>query len=116
MNGLGDDFGIKVVAYEAGPGWSVGDTKNLQSFILAQRMAPMRQIVVNDVVSWAAAGPNMAAYNHFSLVGMPSRFGMWGHAECACLRALARARSHTRSRERERERERERRELAGART
>ena len=81
MNALGDDFGIKIVAYEAGPGWSVGDMKNVQAFIVAQRKAQMRQIVVNDVAAWASAGPQMAAYNHFAMVGMPSRYGMWGHAE-----------------------------------
>jgi hypothetical protein len=81
MNALGDDFGIKIVADEAGPGWSVGDLKNVQAFIVAQRKPQMRQIVVNDVAAWASAGSNMAAYKHFAMVGMPSRFGMWGHAE-----------------------------------
>ena len=72
-------WGLRLVAYEAGPGWSVGDKTNLGTFIIAQRLAPMRAITRGDVAAWAAAGGD--AYNHFSLSGLASRFGMWGHAE-----------------------------------
>jgi len=80
-NDIATQWGLKVVAYEAGPGWNVGSTQNLQNYILAQRFAPMRKVTVGNVEAWAAAGPAMAAYNHFSLSGLASRFGMWGHVE-----------------------------------
>lgn len=72
-------WGLKLVAYEAGPGWNVGTTTNLANYIIAQRMAPMKAVVLNDVTAWAAAGGG--EYNHFSLAGYYSRFGQWGHAE-----------------------------------
>ena len=81
MNDLAGAFGVKVVAYEAGPGWGVGSMNNLGAYIIAQRFAPMRAITSGDVAGWAAGGANMAAYNHFGMSGRPSRFGMWGHAE-----------------------------------
>jgi hypothetical protein len=80
-NDLATKYGIKVVAYEAGPGWNVGSMDNLQNYILAQRFAPMRYVTVGNVEAWAAAGPAMDAYNHFSLAGLASRYGMWGHVE-----------------------------------
>lgn len=79
LTAIAKAYGIKHTAYEGGPGWNVGSKTNLGSFILAQRFAPMRQVVVNDVQAWAAAGGD--AYGHFSLVGDYSRYGMWGHAE-----------------------------------
>lgn len=81
MNVLGEYWGLKVTAYEAGPGWSVGTTTSLSSYILAQRMKPMRAIVNGDVAAWAAAGSHMDAYNHFALSGLMSEYGMWGHTE-----------------------------------
>jgi len=78
---LAAELGVKVVAYEAGPGWGVGSMNNLGAFIVAQRLAPMRALTAGDVAAWAAAGGAADAYNHFSLSGKPARFGMWGHAE-----------------------------------
>ena len=72
-------WGLKLVAYEAGPGWSVGATINVGQYIIAQRMEEMRDIVSGDVAAWAAAGGD--AYNHFGMLGLASRYGMWGHAE-----------------------------------
>ena len=72
-------WGLKLVAYEAGPGWSVGNMANLGQYILAQRFAPMRGVTAADVQAWADAGGD--AYNHFSMSGLPSRFGQWGHVE-----------------------------------
>ena len=69
-------WGLKLVAYEAGPGWGVGDTDNVGNFIVAQRLAPMRAVTAGDVQGWADAGGD--AYNHFSMTGLASRFGMWG--------------------------------------
>ena len=74
-------YGVKVLAYEAGPGWAVGNTQSLGSYIMAHRMAPMRDILRTHVGVWAGMGPQMDAYNHFALVGKPSQSGMWGHAE-----------------------------------
>ena len=72
-------WGLKLVAYEAGPGWNVGTTTNLANYIIAQRMAPMKDVVLNDITAWVAAGG--AEYNHFSIAGSYSRFGQWGHCE-----------------------------------
>jgi hypothetical protein len=81
FNDIATQWGLKVVAYEAGPGWDVGSTQNVGNYILAQRYAPMRNVTVYDVKTWAGAGPAMDAYNHFSLSGLASRYGMWGHVE-----------------------------------
>jgi hypothetical protein len=72
-------WGLKLLAYEAGPGWAVGNMANLGQYILAQRFAPMRSVTSSDVQAWADAGGD--AYNHFSMSGLPSRFGQWGHVE-----------------------------------
>ena len=73
-------WGLKLVAYEAGPGWSVGETTGVGAWILAQRGYQMRDVVKYDVeASWAPAGGE--AYNCFSLSGDYSRYGMWGFAE-----------------------------------
>ena len=51
----------------------------MAAYIVAQRHAPMKAVLLNDVTAWAAAGG--AEYNHFSLAGYYSRFGQWGHVE-----------------------------------
>lgn len=76
---IAKSYGLKLVAYEAGPGWDVGTQTNLANFIIAQRMAPMKGLVSADVLSWVASGGE--EYNHFSLGGLYSRFGQWGHVE-----------------------------------
>lgn len=70
FNALGAYWGLKVLAYEGGPGWDVGQTTALTSYILAQRMPPMRGIIQADVAGWAAAGPQMDVYNHFAMAGL----------------------------------------------
>jgi hypothetical protein len=73
-------WSIKLLGYEAGPGWSVGKTDSLANYIVAQRMSPMREVVNNDVLnSWQVAGGQ--EYNYFSLAGYASKYGMWGAAE-----------------------------------
>jgi hypothetical protein len=73
-------WGLKLVAYEAGPGWNVGETTGVGAWILAQRFAEMRQVIKYDVeTSWAAAGGG--TYNAFSLTGQYSRYGQWGFTE-----------------------------------
>ncbi len=79
LAGIAASWGLKLVAYEAGPGWDVGKTDNVGTYIVAQRMAPMRKIVSDDVQAWADAGGD--AYNHFAMCGDSSRYGMWGHVE-----------------------------------
>ena len=73
-------WGLKLVAYESGPGWSVGETTGVGQWILAQRFAPMRDVVKYDVeTSWLPAGGDV--YNCFSLSGDYSRYGIWGFSE-----------------------------------
>lgn len=73
-------WGLKLVAYEAGPGWNVGDTAGVNTTIIAQRLYPMRKVVKYDIeTSWIPAGGN--EYNYFSLTGYYSRFGQWGSTE-----------------------------------
>lgn len=79
LSAIAASYGLKHVAYEAGPGWDVGTQTNLANFIIAQRKLPMKQIVMDDVASWVANGGG--EYNHFSLAGLYSRFGQWGHVE-----------------------------------
>jgi hypothetical protein len=79
LAGIAASYGLKLLAYEAGPGWDVGTTTQLSNFIIAQRLAGMKAVTVGDVAGWAAAGGDV--YNHFSLGGLYSRFGQWGHFE-----------------------------------
>jgi len=79
LSAVASFWGIKLTAYEAGPGWNVGSTVNVGGFIVAQRVPPMRASVVRNVEAWAAVGG--AEYNYFSLCGEPSRYGMWGALE-----------------------------------
>lgn len=73
-------WGLKLVGYEAGPGWSVGKTDSLANYIIAQRLAPMRDVVTNDILnSWQAAGAQ--EYNYFALSGYASKYGQWGATE-----------------------------------
>jgi len=67
------------MSYEGGPGWNVGTMTNLGNYIIAQRHAPMKDVLMNDVAGWEAAGGN--SYNHFTLSGLYSRSGQWGHTE-----------------------------------
>jgi hypothetical protein len=106
---IAESFGLKHTSYEAGPGWNVGNENSLGNYIIAQRLAPMRDVWKYDLLnSWAAAGGDI--YHQFSLFGevracplficalhatillllvtsrahpaeQYSRFGMWGSAE-----------------------------------
>ena len=46
-------WGLKLAAYEAGPGMNVGDTTNIDNRIEAQRNPAIKQIAVDDILkSW----------------------------------------------------------------
>lgn len=72
-------WGLKLAAYEAGPGMKVGDTTNIGNRIEAQRNAGIRQIIVDDVLkNWFGLPRPGDIYNYFSLAGTYSRYGCWG--------------------------------------
>ena len=72
-------WGLKLAAYEAGPGMKVGNTTNIGNRIEAQRNAGMKQIVVDDVLdNWFGLPRPGDIYNYFSLCGAYSRYGCWG--------------------------------------
>lgn len=80
MVALASSWGLKHTSYEAGPGWNVGTENSMSNYIIAQRLAPMRQVWTYDVKSsWEVAGGDI--YNQFSLFSSYSRYGMWGAAE-----------------------------------
>ena len=97
MVALAAKWGLKHTSYEAGPGWNVGCVRELYelsvahlatfisslfstvnslgNYIIAQRLAPMRDVWKYDVLSsWEVAGGDI--YNQFSLFGEASRD--WG--------------------------------------
>ena len=43
-------WGLKLAAYEAGPGMKVGDTVNIGNRIEAQRSSKIKQIIVDDIL------------------------------------------------------------------
>lgn len=92
MVALAAKWGLKHTSYEAGPGWNVGCVRerstravcrppissrfstvnSLGNYIIAQRLAPMRDVWKYDVLSsWEVAGGDI--YNQFSLFGEASR-------------------------------------------
>ena len=72
-------WGIKLAAYEAGPGMKVGDTTNIGNRIEAQRHSSIKQIVVDDILkNWFGLPRPGNMYNYFSLAGAYSRYGCWG--------------------------------------
>lgn len=72
-------WGLKLAAYEAGPGMKVGDTTNIGNRIEAQRNSALQQIVVDDVLkNWFGLPRPGDMYNYFSLAGAYSRYGCWG--------------------------------------
>ena len=72
-------WGLKLAAYEAGPGMKVGDTTNIGNRIEAQRSSQIKQIVVNDILkNWFGLPRPGDIYNYFSLSGAYSRYGCWG--------------------------------------
>jgi len=50
LGDLAKSYGLKLMAYEAGPGWSVGSTTDVENVITAHRDPAMQQIVVDDIV------------------------------------------------------------------
>jgi hypothetical protein len=77
---LANQWGLKVTAYEAGPGWNVGNNADLGTVILAQRFYQMRKVVKYDLeTSWVPSGA--AEYNYFAATGLYSRYGQWGSTE-----------------------------------
>lgn len=104
MVALATSYGLKHTSYEAGPGWNVGTENSMGNYIIAQRLAPMRDVWKHDLLaSWEVAGGDIynqcacrrwerrreeggwamrtCFYPAVSLFGAYSRFGMWGAAE-----------------------------------
>jgi hypothetical protein len=72
-------WGLKLAAYEAGPGMKVGDKVNIGNRIEAQRNSDIKSIVVEDVLdNWFGLPRPGDIYNYFSLSGAYSRYGCWG--------------------------------------
>ena len=72
-------WGLKLAAYEAGPGMKVGDTANIGNRIEAQRNPGIKQIIVDDILkNWFGLPRPGDLYNYFSLSGAYSRYGCWG--------------------------------------
>ena len=72
-------WGLKLAAYEAGPGMKVGDTANIGNRIEAQRNPEIKQIVVDDILkNWFGLPRPGDLYNYFSLASAYSRYGCWG--------------------------------------
>ena len=72
-------WGLKLAAYEAGPGMKVGDKTNIGNRIEAQRNPGMKQIVMDDVLkNWFGLPRPGDIYNYFSLASAYSRYGCWG--------------------------------------
>lgn len=72
-------WGLKLAAYEAGPGMKVGDKTNIGNRIEAQRNPSIKQIVVDDVLkNWFGLPRPGDIYNYFSLASAYSRYGCWG--------------------------------------
>ena len=72
-------WGLKLAAYEAGPGMKVGNTANIGNRIEAQRNPGIKQIVVDDILkNWFGLPRPGDIYNYFSLAGAYSRYGCWG--------------------------------------
>eukprot|EP01006_Ploeotia_vitrea_P009001 TRINITY_DN21256_c0_g1_i1.p1 TRINITY_DN21256_c0_g1~~TRINITY_DN21256_c0_g1_i1.p1 ORF type:complete len:585 (-),score=77.73 TRINITY_DN21256_c0_g1_i1:183-1751(-) len=70
-------FGLKYTAYEAGPGWKVGDKTNMANHIQANRAPGMADLVKLDIQKnfWDIGGD---VYNYFSLSSAYSHYGCWG--------------------------------------
>ena len=81
--GLKRMFGVKLAAYEAGPGYRVGALgpgKELTVVIEASRDPGMQAIVEYDIESmYFSNGGDI--YNYFAAVGEVSRYGCWGAME-----------------------------------
>ena len=72
-------WGLKLAAYEAGPGMKVGDTANIGNRIEAQRNPGIKQIIIDDILkNWFGLPRPGDLYNYFSLAGAYSRYGCWG--------------------------------------
>ena len=57
MVALAASYGLKHTSYEAGPGWNVGTENSMGNYIIAQRLAPMRDVWKHDLLaSWEVAG------------------------------------------------------------
>lgn len=75
-------WGLKLAAYEAGPGMKVGNMVNIGNRIEAQRDKGIKQIIVDDVLkNWFGLPRPGDIYNYFSLAGTYSRYGCWGSTD-----------------------------------
>ena len=79
---VADDYGLRLVNYEAGPDNGGGDTKNIGNRIRANRLAEMGELMKRDFVeNWLPLGGEL--YMYLEVVSAYSRYGCWGHTEDA---------------------------------
>lgn len=77
---VADRFGLKLLVYEGGPGYQIGNRTNIGNRIAAARDGRMREIVSHHIVdNWLALGGDLFMY--FAQSGKVSRYGQWGAME-----------------------------------
>jgi hypothetical protein len=80
LNLLAADFGLKLVAYEAGPDNGGGSTDNIGNRIRANRIPEMGDLLRYDFIdSWFNLGGDL--YMYLEVAGAYSRWGCWGQTE-----------------------------------
>ena len=91
---VADDFGLKLITYEAGPDNGGGSTANIANRIRANRLQQMGDLMKHDFIdNWNALGGEL--YMYLDVAGAYSRYGSWGQTEdvanlnTAKLRAIA---------------------------
>ncbi len=79
---VADDYGLRLVAYEAGPDNGGNDTRNIGNRIRANRLPEMGELMKRDFVeNWLPLGGGL--YMYLEVVSAYSRYGCWGHTEDA---------------------------------
>jgi len=72
---IGKSFGLKLTAYEAGPGMKVGTKTDLSNVLLAHADPGMKQVMLSW---WNTYSKVYDVLHQFSLAGYWSRYGAWG--------------------------------------
>lgn len=92
LKSVSDDYGLRLVTYEAGPDNGGGDTNNIGNRIRANRLPNMGELMKHDFVeNWLPLGGDL--YMYLEVVSAYSRYGCWGHTEDAANRATPRFRA-----------------------
>lgn len=74
---VAQQYGVKLIAYEGGPGDNVGSTTGLANRIRAHRDPRLRELVRRDLLeNWYPLGGDLHMY--LELSSAYSRFGCWG--------------------------------------